>query len=79
MEKNDGALATVADKTDEKSFWPLIHELLDLWYIHEFYDMTSPGIYPLGPGRIKSSPEQGLDSPKLTKAVHSKWIELMWE
>lgn len=39
--------------------------------------MTPPGTYPFGPGRITSSPEQGLDSPKLAQAVKNKWHELM--
>ena len=29
LEKNDETLASIVDKADEKSFWPLIRELLD--------------------------------------------------
>ncbi len=75
--KNDDALATIVDQTNKDSFWPLIRDLLDAWYIHEFYDTTPPDVYPFGPGRIKSSPEQGIDSPRLAQAVRKKWHELM--
>lgn len=77
MEKNDETLASIVEKTDKKSFCPLIRELLDAWYIHEFYDMTPPDTYPFGPGRINASPSQGIDSPRLAQAVKKKWYELM--
>ena len=77
FEKNDETLATIVDKTDKNSFWPLMRKLLESWYMHEFYDVTWPGEYPFGPGRINTSPEQGLDSPKLAWAVKKKWYELI--